>query len=313
MTRYGDALLADGEQVVLRSRQHWLAWLVDGRLALSILVASVVLVFATTYLEQGSVRDAIGIIALVLLVASLVVVARLWLAWRSQDYMVTNRRVVKVDGIIRKRSADSSLEKINDAVLEQGVFGRMFGFGNLEILTAAEIPVDRFYMLAQAQTFKRTMLEEKNRLERDVRMPPSPPLRAMQPVPAATVAAPPPAPPSPAMASAAAINGPGAAAMGSAGAGVGDVAPPEWAEPSAADAAAASATAASAPGAGATVAAPGEPAAESESGPLLRAARHSMSSEEITKLLTDLADLRDRGAISAEDYEAKKQDLLARL
>jgi len=38
-----------------------------------------------------------------------------------------------------------------------------------------------------------------------------------------------------------------------------------------------------------------------------------MSSDEITKLLTDLADLRDRGAISAEDYEAKKQDLLARL
>ena len=53
--------------------------------------------------------------------------------------------------------------------------------------------------------------------------------------------------------------------------------------------------------------------ADSESGPLLRATRHSMSSEEITKLLTDLADLRDRGAISAEDYEAKKQDLLARL
>jgi hypothetical protein len=38
-----------------------------------------------------------------------------------------------------------------------------------------------------------------------------------------------------------------------------------------------------------------------------------MSSDEITKLLADLADLRDRGAISAADYEAKKQDLLARL
>ena len=52
---------------------------------------------------------------------------------------------------------------------------------------------------------------------------------------------------------------------------------------------------------------------DSNGGPLLRAARHSMTSDEITKLLADLADLRDRGAISAEDYEAKKQDLLARL
>ena len=302
MTRYADALLADGEQVVLRSRQHWLAWLVEGRVAVSVLVASLALLgIASFALEQGAPRFWLGALAFVLLLGSMLVLARLWLSWRSQDYLVTNRRVVKVEGIIRKRSADSSLEKINDAVLEQGIFGRIFGFGNLEILTAAEIPVDRFYMLAQAQTFKRTMLEEKNRLERDVQMAPSPPIRAMQPVPVAPPVAPPPQPPSPAMRSAAAIGGPGVAVAGSAteasdeeAPGSADTSAEEWAP--------------DAPGS-----APGEAAGDAESGPLLRAARHSMSSEEITKLLTDLADLRDRGAISAEDYEAKKQDLLARL
>jgi hypothetical protein len=38
-----------------------------------------------------------------------------------------------------------------------------------------------------------------------------------------------------------------------------------------------------------------------------------MSSDEITGALGNLADLRDRGAISPEEYEAKKQDLLGRL
>ena len=38
-----------------------------------------------------------------------------------------------------------------------------------------------------------------------------------------------------------------------------------------------------------------------------------MSSDEITKALGDLADLRDRGAITPEEYEAKKADLLERL
>jgi hypothetical protein len=42
-------------------------------------------------------------------------------------------------------------------------------------------------------------------------------------------------------------------------------------------------------------------------------AKRDMSSEEITKALGDLAGLRDSGAISPEDYDAKKQDLLARL
>jgi len=292
VTRYGDALLADGEQIVLRSRQHWLAWLVDGRVAVSVLVASLALLAIASFaLEQGAPRFWLGALAFVLLMGSLLVLARMWLSWRSQDYMVTNRRVVKVEGIIRKRSADSSLEKINDAVLEQGIFGRMFGFGNLEILTAAEIPVDRFYMLSQAQTFKRTMLEEKNRLERDVRMPPSPPLRAMQPVPPAP---PPPSFASPAMASAAAVDGPGA-------------------EPNPPQGEATADSGASPSGPVAPVGAPGDVGTESEASPLLRAAGHSMGSEEVTKLLTDLADLRDRGAISAEDYEAKKQDLLARL
>ena len=33
--------------------------------------------------------------------------------------MVTNRRLLKVTGILSKRSGDSSLEKINDAILSQ--------------------------------------------------------------------------------------------------------------------------------------------------------------------------------------------------
>ena len=52
--------------------------------------------------------------------------------------MITNRRLLKVTGILNKRSGDSSLEKINDAILSQTVLGRMLNFGDLEILTAAE-------------------------------------------------------------------------------------------------------------------------------------------------------------------------------
>jgi hypothetical protein len=35
--------------------------------------------------------------------------------------------------------------------------------------------------------------------------------------------------------------------------------------------------------------------------------------DEVTRTLGSLADLRDRGAISPEEYEAKKADLLGRL
>ena len=70
--------------------------------------------------------------------------------WSAQDYLVTNRRVIKVEGILNKHSADSSLEKINDAVLDQSIFGRMLGYGDLDILTATEESVDRYRMLDKA-------------------------------------------------------------------------------------------------------------------------------------------------------------------
>jgi hypothetical protein len=43
------------------------------------------------------------------------------------------------------------------------------------------------------------------------------------------------------------------------------------------------------------------------------AAPPAMSADEVTRTLASLADLRDRGAISAEEYEAKKADLLHRI
>ncbi len=240
MARYADRLLADGERVALRSRQHMLATIIEGRVAWSLLILSLVLLVLDLQLTQGVVRDLFGWIGLALLVVGLVWLAQIYLSWYSQDYLVTNRRVIKVEGILSKRSADSSLEKINDAVLEQSMLGRMLGYGDLDIMTAAEESVDRYRMLSQAQTFKRSMLDEKHKLEQEAFQIPAPPLRA-----------PPPPLPEPASA------------------------PP-----------------------------PPEPVAP---------APREMSSDEITGALGDLADLRDRGAISPEEYEAKKQDLLGRL
>ncbi len=224
MPRYAETLLTDGERIALRSRQHWLATFVDGRVAWALLVASLVLIVLRLQLEDGALGQAIGVAVLILLVVSLVMLARIYWSWFAQDYLVTNRRVLKVEGILNKRSADSSLEKINDAILEQNLFGRLFGYGDLDILTAAEASVDRYRMLDQAPRFKKTMLEAKHRLETEMVRLPSPPARAS------------------------AATGP-----------------------------------------------------------------RFMAPDEVARALASLAELRDSGAISPDDFEAKKQELLSRL
>jgi hypothetical protein len=227
VARYADTLLSDGERIALRTRQHWFATIVDGRVPWAIFVAAIVLlVLRVTVTSNEVVALVLGYLVLALLLISIVMLARLYWAWYAQDYMVTNRRVLKVEGILNKRSADSSLEKINDAVLEQNLFGRLFGYGDLEILTAAETSVDLYRMLDKAPHFKKVMLDQKHLLESDMARLPSPPIR----VPL-----------------------------------------------------------------------------EAPSGP------RPMTSDEVTKALGDLAGLRDRGAITADDYEAKKRELLGRI
>jgi hypothetical protein len=86
-------------------------------------------------------------------------------SWRAEEYIITTRRVLKVEGLLDKKSGDSSLDKINDAVLKQGIWARIFHYGDLEILTANDDAIDHYQMLAHVVDFKKAMLNAKNTLE----------------------------------------------------------------------------------------------------------------------------------------------------
>ena len=87
---------------------------------------------------------------------------------------------MQVGGVLNKHSADSSLEKINDAVLTQSIFGRMFDFGDLDVLTAADIGIDKFRMLRGPIDFKKAMLDAKHEFEVDMERQSWPPSAAAQ-------------------------------------------------------------------------------------------------------------------------------------
>lgn len=169
MGSYAETLLAPGEIVVHRSRQHWLSLILDSRLAI-VLWAIVIGALIVSWIGNFSGFIATTLLALegIALVGGILVVLWRWWHWRTDEYLITNRRLLKVSGIINKRSGDSSLEKINDAILEENLIGRMLNYGDLDILTAADIAVDRYRMLDKAKDFKKKMLEAKHNLESGV-------------------------------------------------------------------------------------------------------------------------------------------------
>jgi hypothetical protein len=241
---YLDNLLANGEQPLRREHQHWFVVVADARYAIYAWVVALALLLVGQAVLKGTdtIAQAVGWIVVVLVVGGLLYLGWQILRWQNEEFVVTSRRVLQTEGVVNKRVIDSSLEKINDAILTESIFGRVFGFGDLEILTASESGISRLRMLRQADDFKRTMLDAKHELELELsgsRPMPGPAIRSAAPM-QATSGQPAPAP-----------TGPPAAAP--------------------------------------------------------------MSADDVTRTLASLADLRDRGAISAEDYEAKKADLLHRI
>ena len=259
---YVDSMLASNEQITRRDHQHWFVLVADARYGiLAIIGAILLLVLRGVANTTGNLDTVIGWVVLALVIAGIAYTGWQILRWMNEEYVVTTRRVLQAEGVVNKRVTDSSLEKINDAILTQSLFGRIFGFGDLDILTASEAGISRLRMLRQADDFKRAMLDAKHELELELsggRPLPSPPMRAAPPAP----------PIAPAPASAPLM----------------DAAPPAETHPA--------------------------PPSEGAAAP---STRSDMSPEQLTATLASLADLRDRGAISAEEYEAKKADLLRRL
>ncbi len=202
MANFTASLLSDGERIIVERRQHWLVLVDRSKLAiLGLVVALLIFIFRGNLGSDGiggGINFILGWVVLALVVYAVVVFVYQYLHWVNDAFIVTSRRVIQIQGILNKKALDSSLEKINDAVLTENVFGRMFGFGDLEILTASDSGIDRMHMLVDASGFKREMTEAKHELELEVSSGriPSPPLRAT-PIPATgpvVQAGPPPAP-----------------------------------------------------------------------------------------------------------------------
>ena len=270
--------LSRGEEVVFESRQHWFAVIARTWVWILLAILAFALVIFISTGREPFVNDAVdGIATIVVLIALLVSLAWIGIViwdWRNQEWLITTRRVIRAEGILNKSVVDSNLEKVNDARLDQSWVGRIFNYGTLDILTAAEevggTSVADFPMIADPVQFKVAMLNQKELLERPDLAPartqhpaPQPPMQRAEPMPPRAGSdrvhevRDEPAPP--------AAGGP----------------PPDMAPP----------------------AAPPPATADPQQSP----------GNQLAATLESLAALSDRGLITPEEYDAKKRELLERM
>ncbi len=145
-----DALLGRGEQIVHSTRQHSI--MLISRLLVGLML--IVLLIVTGVVSQQAFNTnalfnvagmslelsgqlilfAMFVISVLVLLSSLVA----FLRWSAEKCIITDRRLLHIRGILGNQVFDMPLDKISDISLKQSWLGRLFNYGKIEFLTAAE-------------------------------------------------------------------------------------------------------------------------------------------------------------------------------
>ena len=161
---YVKGMLGAGEALLIETRQHWIAAIRYAVRPLLIFGLVVLLALINQWLRFDTFKIINDIINWILIIA--LVIAVIWLPvdlvqWWSRRYVLTNRRAMRMQGVLRKQSFDSSLEQINDIALSQSVLGRQLGYADLTLLTANASSNEAYEQLLDGPQFKKAVLEAK--------------------------------------------------------------------------------------------------------------------------------------------------------
>ena len=136
--------LKNDEKVILITHPHWITL----TLPALITVAGIIVGFFINTLAGGFI---VGLMALVGF--GLYFLYKI-LERQSNLWAVTNLRVIDEYGVFSKNAKESPLDKINNVSFHQSLAGRIFGFGEVQIQTAAEVGATTYKMVTRPSELK---------------------------------------------------------------------------------------------------------------------------------------------------------------
>ncbi len=114
---YSETNLIAGERLVYRARIHWKVfiwpalWLLAGLLALA----------------------SNSTIWLILVLIGLVAIIKPYVTYTTTEFGLTDRRIIRKAGLIRRHALELQLAKIEGVEVDQGILGRMLNYGTIII------------------------------------------------------------------------------------------------------------------------------------------------------------------------------------
>ena len=142
--------LLPGEQLITLQHQHVIVLLRP--VLLNVICAA--LLIGISYVTDRYWLLLFYLVPLIVLLWDIVVRNR-------REYIVTDRRVVRNEGVFTTASFDAPLDKINNVFHEQGIMGRLLKYGRVGLETASEEGTTIFDHISRPMEFKNCIVRQR--------------------------------------------------------------------------------------------------------------------------------------------------------
>jgi membrane protein YdbS with pleckstrin-like domain len=151
---YAEKNLAPNEKILFRARYHWVFY----RFSITVFVLAVALAIAALYAKSNQASDEVGRplawVAAAFVAIALATFAMMRFRANLDEFVVTSRRVIRKVGIFAREVQQAPIEKIQDITIEQGILGRLLGYGTVIVQTASETGMLVFPSVAKPDGFR---------------------------------------------------------------------------------------------------------------------------------------------------------------
>ena len=133
------------EKILYKTKCHWVCYLLP---LVLFIFEPILLVFAHTGEESSEMLVLFPILFGIFV----------FLEFYSTEFLVTNKRIISKSGIIRKNLTEIFLDKIESVKVDQGLVGRILGYGTI-IISGTGGTKEEYKWVSQPMMFRKKILE----------------------------------------------------------------------------------------------------------------------------------------------------------
>jgi membrane protein YdbS with pleckstrin-like domain len=137
--------LKNNEQILFKTQHHWIVLVYPFLISL-VFYGLIILPYILNIMKSSW--------GLIYGLLSFLYFGYKYLERKFDIWVVTNLRILDEQGVFSISAKESPLEKINNVTYHQSLTGRMFGFGDIEIQTAAEMGATTYHKIAKPNELK---------------------------------------------------------------------------------------------------------------------------------------------------------------